>query len=237
MSILDLMYPSISAIIPLHNKSSEIKHTLESLFHYFTIKNLDYEIIIVENGSIDNSKLITEEFIKNHKNMYLFESEKGLGKALKFGIEKSTKEVIWFVPADFLFETSDINYYLTHDIYPQFSICSRAHPESKVNRAINRRLISYIYFLIYKTVLGLNIRDLQGAFIGEALSIKKVTKTVKSDNFFFQTELISRYIKINSSYTEIPVSVYESETNKTTIKFFRDIFRFIRDLFNYKLDK
>ena len=126
---------------------------------------------------------------------------------------------------------------MKNEIYPNLGICSRAHPDSKVDRKINRRLLSYIYYLIYKTILGIKLKDLQGAFIGKAVTLKEITKAVKSDNFFFQTELISRYIDSYSNYKEIPVDVYESETNKTTIKFFRDIYRFVTDLFNYKLNK
>ena len=44
------MYPSISAVIPLHNKESEIINTIESLIHYFNKQNINYEIVIVENG-------------------------------------------------------------------------------------------------------------------------------------------------------------------------------------------
>ena len=231
------MQPSISAIIPLHNKESEILHTLDSLITYFKKEKLEYEIIIIENGSTDDSKLIAHNYIKNLDNIFLTECQKGLGKALKLGIKNSSKKVIWFVPADFLFKTSDLSYYLNNNIFPKFGISSRAHPNSIVDRELNRKIISFVYFLIYKTTLSLNLRDLNGAFIGEAKRIKEIANLVNSDNFFFQTELISRYIKKYGDYKEIPVEVYESDTNKTTIKFFRDILLILKDLLSYKFFK
>lgn len=228
------MQYSISAVIPLHNKETEIVNTIKSLNNYFLKNKIEFEIIIVENGSTDNSKKITLDFIKDLNYILFLETPKGLGKALKAGIHNSSKDIIWFVPADFLFQTSDIEYYLENRLYPQLGICSRTHRESDSKRSLNRKFISYIYYLIYKTVLKINLQDLQGAFIGESKNIKAITKLVKSDNFFFQTELISRYLNTNLDYSEIPVTLYESPTNKTTIKFFRDIIRFLKDLIVYK---
>ena len=110
------MQPSISAIIPLHNKESEILYTLDSLITYFKKEKLDYEIIIIENGSTDDSKLIAYNYIKNLDNISLTECQKGLGKALKLGVKNSSKNYM-VCSCDFLFKTSDLSYYLNNNIF------------------------------------------------------------------------------------------------------------------------
>ena len=73
------MKKSVSVVVPLYNKENTIIETLDSLTTYFEKKSITYEIIIVENQSTDNSKLIVENYInKLNKNLFIYFSKKGL---------------------------------------------------------------------------------------------------------------------------------------------------------------
>ena len=54
---------TLSVVIPLYNKESNIESTLKQVIEY--IDSPDLQIIVVENGSTDSSKQIAEECIKN----------------------------------------------------------------------------------------------------------------------------------------------------------------------------
>ena len=67
------MKKSVSVVVPLYNKENTIIETLDSLTTYFEKKSITYEIIIVENQSTDNSKLIVENYInKLNKNLFIY---------------------------------------------------------------------------------------------------------------------------------------------------------------------
>ncbi|WP_052705039.1 glycosyltransferase family 2 protein [Flavobacterium sp. 316] len=88
--------PLISVVIPLYNKDLIIKETLDSVLNQsFT----DYEVIIVNDGSTDNSKKIVTTFSDNR--IFLFnQSNKGAASARNLGIEKANGELIAFLDAD-----------------------------------------------------------------------------------------------------------------------------------------
>jgi len=93
-------YPKISLIVPCYNEEKNISKTLQS------ISSLDYpkenlEIIVVDDGSTDNTLQEALEFIKKDKRIKVFHKENG-GKynALNFGIQKSQNPFIGTVDAD-----------------------------------------------------------------------------------------------------------------------------------------
>ena len=88
--------PKISVVIPLYNKGFIISETLESLLaQTFT----DFEIVIVNDGSTDNSFEIVSQFTDSRINLFQQEN-KGAAAARNLGIEKATGELIAFLDAD-----------------------------------------------------------------------------------------------------------------------------------------
>lgn len=92
--------PKISVIIPVYNTQKYIKKCLESLANQ-TLQ--DFEIIVVNDGSTDNSKQIIKEFQnqKKIKNFIYVEKENGgLSDARNFGVKKATGKYITFLDSD-----------------------------------------------------------------------------------------------------------------------------------------
>ena len=90
----------ISVVIPLYNKEKSITTTLESvLAQSYT----DYEVIVVDDGSTDNSASVVESIISSfqHSNIQLFSKPNGgVSSARNFGIEKSSGEYVAFLDGD-----------------------------------------------------------------------------------------------------------------------------------------
>ncbi|MEK6906407.1 MAG: glycosyltransferase family A protein [Nanoarchaeota archaeon] len=96
-----------SVIIPVYNEEKEIYNCLKSLSEQ-SYKN--FEIIIVDDGSTDNSIEIT----KNFKGIKTLEQDhKGPGSARNFGAKKSTGEILVFVDSDMVFDKDYLNNLLT----------------------------------------------------------------------------------------------------------------------------
>ncbi|WP_163399996.1 glycosyltransferase family 2 protein [Flavobacterium fluviatile] len=90
------MKPYFSIIIPLYNKESFIENTLKSIFSQtFT----DYEIIVVNDGSTDNSEKIVLAFNDNRIRFYS-QNNQGVSAARNVGIKKSKGDFIAFLDAD-----------------------------------------------------------------------------------------------------------------------------------------
>lgn len=88
----------ISVIIPVYNSSTNLRKCLDSVVNQ-TLK--DIEIIVINDGSTDDSKNIIEEYTVKYKNIIFIDQEnKGIGKTRNIGIKKATGEYITFVDSD-----------------------------------------------------------------------------------------------------------------------------------------
>jgi len=85
-----------SIVIPVYNKQKDIKKTLESVLKQTFI---DYEIIVVNDGSTDNSEDIILS-VTDSRIRYFKTENKGASSARNFGIEKSAGAVVAFLDAD-----------------------------------------------------------------------------------------------------------------------------------------
>lgn len=102
----------VSIIVPVYNTATKLKKCLDSLVNQ-TVK--DIEIIIINDGSTDNSEEVIKEYIENYKKITQDESEKkcntvkiefyskeneGIAKTRNYGIEKANSDYILFVDSD-----------------------------------------------------------------------------------------------------------------------------------------
>ncbi len=85
-----------SLIIPVHNLQSHIGRCLRSIIEQ-SFK--DYEVILVENGSTDNSYEICSEYVSD-KIMLLRENCSGVSRARNLGMTKALGRYIWFIDGD-----------------------------------------------------------------------------------------------------------------------------------------
>lgn len=89
--------PKLSIVVPVYNVGSLVKKCIESLINQSLS---DIEIIIINDGSTDNSLNFIEKYLTNPKIKYYYQNNQGLGAARNVGIEQSTGEFITFVDSD-----------------------------------------------------------------------------------------------------------------------------------------
>ena len=96
--------PKVSIIVPVYNVENYLKKCLDSLINQ-TLK--DIEIIIVNDGSTDNSKSIIEEYAKNDNRIVVCEKKNGgLSDARNFGLNYVNSEYVAFLDSDDYVELS-----------------------------------------------------------------------------------------------------------------------------------
>ena len=96
----------LSIVVPLYNSENFIRPCVESL----VIQKMDsalFEILLIDDGSEDNSLKIIEELEQTHTNVHAYHKENGgTGDARNFGMDKATGTYLYFL---------DIDDYLAHD--------------------------------------------------------------------------------------------------------------------------
>lgn len=90
----------LSIVIPVYNVEKYIARCLESIYN----QNRDlftFEVIIVNDGTPDNSMQIVDEYCKKYKSIFVVNQEnQGLSVARNVGLSKASGEYVWFVDSD-----------------------------------------------------------------------------------------------------------------------------------------
>lgn len=96
--VMDNNVELVSVIIPVHNVGSFLNECIDSVLAQ-AYQNL--EIILVDDGSTDNSGKICDEYAKNNKKVKVYHTKnEGVSQARNTGIKKSSGKYIYFVDAD-----------------------------------------------------------------------------------------------------------------------------------------
>lgn len=90
----------LSIIIPVYNVEDYIRGTLDSIYNQKVDEDL-FEVIVVNDGTPDNSMDIVQEFADAHGNLSVINQQnQGLSAARNAGMEKATGDFIWVVDSD-----------------------------------------------------------------------------------------------------------------------------------------
>ena len=90
----------LTIIIPMYNSEKFIERTLNSIFESNLPKDL-YNILVVNDGSLDNGPKIVSEISNTHPNLFLVSQENGgSSKARNTGINEARSKYIWFIDSD-----------------------------------------------------------------------------------------------------------------------------------------
>lgn len=90
--------PKVSIIVPLYNEEKYIRRCIQSILD-LTYK--DYELILIDDGSNDDSFAICEEYVEIYKNVYAYKINRGgVSRARNYGLDRAKGEYIWFVDGD-----------------------------------------------------------------------------------------------------------------------------------------
>lgn len=106
----------ITVIICTYNREKYIGQLLDSLAKN-DYPESDYEIVLVNNNSTDNTRLICERFAANHQNIsfrYVEEHEQGLSAARNRGIKEAKGDIVIYVDDDALVDSDYIRTYAEH---------------------------------------------------------------------------------------------------------------------------
>jgi glycosyltransferase involved in cell wall biosynthesis len=158
---------SLSVCIPIYNEADNIKKLLDSILNIIDDITFSYEIILVNDGSCDNTSDQINEYLSvlpNNNILVINHSKnRGYGAAVKTGFEASSKEYIFLIDGDNQFDLSDLhkNLNLLDDESNSIYIGYRKCRADNKYRIINANL----YNIIIKMLLPFPpIKDIDCAF-------------------------------------------------------------------------
>ena len=205
----------VSVILPIHNQSKHIGSIIDQYEEAFLKFPADYELLLVVNGSKDNSLEICIELSKKYKSIKVFEcKKKGWGRAVRLGIKESKGDIICFTNSART-PAKDLMLFLVYSvIYPEVVI--------KANRKIRdskaRRLGSLLYNIECRVLFDLANWDINGTPKVFPRKFKELLDLERDDDLI---DLEFNHICRRESYPmiEIPVFFYKRQGGKSTTNY------------------
>lgn len=217
---------SISVIVPVYNEVFLIEDSIRAISKFMDENFEDYEIVIIESGSVDGSYEVCDRLIKLFANIRVFHEKKksGFGSALKLGYQLAIKDLIWLVVVDLPFPLETI-----HRAMPLFDTydCVFSYRDQD-DRGFLKRLRSSAYNTLVKMILKVKVRHINSAF---RIFKREVIQTLPliSDGWTLDAEVLYEITRRNIKYAEIPVSLRDRTIGTTTVTFW-DPFKMIHEL-------
>ena len=163
----------ISFILPLYNKAATINRAISSIVNQNNFDIYNPEIIIVNDGSTDNSLSIIDESFLNMLSIYSINNS-GVSVARNFGVSKSNGHIIFFLDCDDELLDNALNLiYSTLRKYPDFDFYSGSIELTNENGISNCKNLKHYSILnnnfdIFNYVIKLdNINILQRDYYGK----------------------------------------------------------------------
>jgi glycosyltransferase involved in cell wall biosynthesis len=204
------MKKGLSVLVFAYNEEKFIKQTIKNIIKPLVLSRINFEIIILNDGSNDKTKHIIENNFGNKSNVRIYNLKKniGLSRLLQLGITKAKFDKLTWFPGD--------NSYLNKNL-KNFFIKSNCHNfvigfrKNLHDFPFFRRFLSLLNRAFINILNTVKIKDVHGLLIARVSDLKKI-KFISSGYSLMIDILPSITIK-NVSYYQAPVYI-----NKKTIK-------------------
>lgn len=219
----------VSVIMPALNEEDNISKALENVVKSFVRLDVLGEIILINDGSTDRTKMIVEELMDKYPFIQLIchDKPKGIGASYWEGVWKSKGEIVTMLPGDAENDAYEILRYLPlmdHvDIVIPFIY-------NKNVRSWKRRMISKFYKGIINLSFGMLLNYMNGTVMYRKCVQQNIT--LRSSGFFYQTELLIKCIKSGYLYAEVPCALSPRLCGESKALTFKSLFEVIRGYFS-----
>jgi dolichyl-phosphate beta-glucosyltransferase len=200
----------LSVIIPAYNEERRLPQTLKKVLRYLEKQPYSFEIIIVDDGSTDNTVLVIENAQKRFRQIKLIKQKhQGKGGAIKTGILNSQGQYILMTDADLSVPIEEIE-----KLWPliekgcDFVIGSRAMKDSKIlaHQPFFREKMGQLFTVLEKILIIRGFSESQCGFkLFKTEKIKKIFKKLKTYGPVFDVEVLVLAQKSNFIVGEMPI--------------------------------
>ena len=226
----------LSIIIPCYNESKDIAKNVEIVKDYLIKNQIDYELLLVNDGSKDNTKEVIES-IKGVTALS-YDDNRGKGGAVKYGIENANGDYVLFMDADLSTDLEAINRMLELAPTCDMVIGSRHAKDSviKKKQPALRVFIGWCCRQLVNMKFHFHFKDTQCGFKAMRTDIaKKIVAKQQINNFAFDVEYI--YIAKLNNVSIHEMGVIWSDDRGSTVSPFKSSVKFFKDLSKIKRNK
>jgi glycosyltransferase involved in cell wall biosynthesis len=227
----------LSIIFPAYNEERRISSTLEKTITFLKDRSYSSEIIVVENGSSDNTFQVVSSFVNVFPQLkVLREERRGKGLAVKRGMLEATGQYRFICDVDLSMPIEEVSRFIPPNSDNDITIASREAPGAKrYNEPEYRHFIGRIFNFIVRVMAIPGYHDTQCGFkCFSAKAAEELFPYQTINGWTFDVEILYVARKLGYKIFELGIPWYHDPHSK--VKVFKDSFQMMLDLIKIRLN-
>jgi glycosyltransferase involved in cell wall biosynthesis len=199
--LTDTAHQSWSIIVLCYNEEENIVGVLQDVQQtLLKISNQDSQIVLVNDGSSDNSHQVIQDYLAAYRNDNIdyvcHSNNKGIGEALITGYQHSTSENVVMIPGDGQFDLRELWPFMN---IPKKSIIA-FYREENTTYSISRNVLSWVNNFLNRILLGITLKDVNWVKVYKNEELKKLQLEIRSS--LVESEICAKLIYLQNNTLE-----------------------------------
>jgi glycosyltransferase involved in cell wall biosynthesis len=200
----------LSFVIPAYNEEIFIEDTLDTLDLVVKDKRLEYEVVVVDDGSEDKTYTKASGYAQRNGKVRVirYSPNAGKGYAVKTGFTQAIGDTIIFIDGDMEIDLETISKYVKAVETADMAIATKWHPESRISMSLGRKLLSRTFNVLVRLLIGFNLKDTQvGLKVMKRSSVNNIFPRLDVKRYAFDVELLAVAHFYGLKIVEMPVKI------------------------------
>ncbi len=206
---------SVSIVVLAYNEARNLPGVIKTIHQALDGRIPKYEVIIVNDGSSDNTGQVAESLVKQNSHLKVIHNPENRGCGFTFmrGVKAAKHEYVWLIPGDGEITVESIRTIADNigkaDMVIPYVLNSKIRPRS-------RRIISWGYTTLLNTLFWKRLHYYNGPCVFRTDLVKPMT-TVHSRGFAFMAPILLRLLKQKHTYTEVGITLQNRHYGKPSV--------------------
>ncbi len=202
--------PELSVVMPTYNNSGVVNESIDNVEAAVKKIGVDYEIIVVDDGSMDDTrtKAVTCANRNGHVKVFGYKKNMGKGYAVRTGFQHAKGSSVIFIDSDLDIDPIQIFDYFQALKRGYIVIASKWHPQSSVRTSFLRKILSKAFNRFARFLTGIKIRDTQtGLKAVRKRALEGVFSSLAVNRYAYDVELLALAKLYGMKIVELPVTI------------------------------
>ena len=212
--------PQLSIVIPAYNEGARIERTLDRVMSCVEQQGWDAEVLVVDDGSVDETPAIVARWMEAHPRLHLVKNEgnRGKGYSVRNGLLQAAGEVVMFTDADLSAPMEEAERLLAAIADgADVAIGSRWMDKTRqtIHQPLYRRFFGRCFNWVTRTVMGLPFKDTQCGFKAfRRPAAQVIFRLQRIERWGFDPEILFIARKLGYQIREVPVTWGHDERSR-----------------------
>ena len=245
----------LSVVLTCLNQEKVLQWSVETIRDILNKNKVEYEIIIVDDGSTDSTYIVMNELKKKYKNIRLLKHNYNLGrgKAVSNGFKIAGGKFVGFLDTDLELHPRYIPMFLKDLVSAPAGPSSGwqeeflkelkkgydvvvYHRKYKHNmQGLIRAITSYSYNFLVRLILNVNLKDTESGFkFFDREKVLPLLDSIREERWFWDTEIMIRSYLKGLKIKEIPLIYIPNKEGGSTVRIFSDSLDFFKKLIKFR---